>query len=171
MDEQAAYTEMLLHFLYGKGFWYANPLLEIRDLTERQLLWIPNPNSLCILWQVGHIAHREQYHIGVFLKGEQPDSIPERYNVFGPEWASVDQITSSIDSIPNVFTWVGDVREESHRFISSLKPGDLSSVPPKAGDDLSIGHWLFITAAHTALHIGRIQMLRAMLEVKHERAC
>jgi hypothetical protein len=171
MGEQGDYTEALLHFIYGKGFWYANPLLEIKDLTEKQLLWTPNPNSLCILWQVGHIAHREQYHIGVFLKGEQASIIPEQYNVFGPEWSTVEDITSSIDSIANVFKWVEEVRRESHTFISSLKPEDLSSVPATAGDDLSIGHWLFITAAHTALHIGRIQMLRAIIEVKHERAC
>jgi hypothetical protein len=171
MDEEVDHTKALLHFLYGKGFWYANPLLEIKDLTEKQLLWTPNPNSLCLLWQVGHIAHREQYHIGVFLKGAKPDIIPEQYGVFGPEWSSVEDITSSIDSIENVFAWVEKVREESHRFISSLKPEDLSRVTPTAGDDLSIGHWLFITAAHTALHIGRIQMLRAMIEVKHERAC
>ena len=171
MDEQVEYTKPLLHFLYGKGFWYANPLLEIKDLTEQQLLWTPNPNSLCILWQVGHIAHREQYHIGVFLKGEQSDIIPEQYRVFGPEWASVEAITSSIDTIENVFRWVTEVREESHRFISSLRSEDLTKVPPTAGDQLSIAHWLFITASHTALHIGRIQMLRAMIEVKHERAC
>lgn len=161
----------LLPFIYGKGFWYANPLMEIKGLTEKQLLWTPDPNSLCILWQVGHIAHREQYHIGVFLRGEQPDSIPEQYGVFGPEWCSTEEIISSIGSIDKVFKWVEDVREESHRFISSLKPEDLIRVTPAAGDDLSIGHWLFITAAHTALHIGRIQMLRAMIEVKHERAC
>jgi hypothetical protein len=171
MEKQLDHLHVLLHFLYGKGFWYANPLLEIRELTEKQLLWIPNPNSLCILWQVGHIAHREQYHIGVFLKGEQPTTIPEQYHVFGPEWASVNQITSSVDSIGNVFAWVENVREESHRFIASLKPEDLNRVPPTAGDDLSIGHWLLITIAHTALHIGRIQMLRAMIEIKHERAC
>jgi hypothetical protein len=171
MVDQTSYVPSLLHFLYGKGFWYANPLHEIRNLTAPQLLFIPHPNSLCILWQVGHIAHREQYHIGVFLKGEKPSIIPAQYNVFGPEWASVDQLTSSIDSIEDVFTWVEEVRAESHRFIASLKSEDLSTVTPTAGDGLSIGHWLFITAAHTALHIGRIQLLRAMVETKHERAC
>ncbi len=171
MAEQTSYMPSLLRFLYGKGFWYANPLHEIKDLTEQQLLFVPHPNSLCILWQIGHIAHREQYHIGVFLNGEKPGIIPEQYSVFGPEGASVDQLTSSIDSIENVFTWVEQVREESHRFIASLKSEDFSTVTPTAGDGLSIGHWLFITAAHTALHIGRIQLLRAMVAEEHERAC
>jgi len=30
---------------------------------------------------------------------------------------------------------------------------------------------LFITAGYTALHIGRIQALRALVESKRERAC
>ncbi|MEA3311633.1 MAG: hypothetical protein U9Q76_05380 [candidate division WOR-3 bacterium] len=48
----------LAHFLYGKGFWYADPIREIKGLTEEQLFWVPNENSLPIIWQVGHIAHR-----------------------------------------------------------------------------------------------------------------
>jgi hypothetical protein len=39
------------------------------------------------------------------------------------------------------------------------------------GDELSAAHWLFITVAHGALHIGRIQLLRALIEGKEERAC
>ena len=57
----------LAHFLYGRGFWYADPIGEIRGLTADQLLWVPNPNGMCLLWQVGHIAHRERLHFGVFL--------------------------------------------------------------------------------------------------------
>ena len=37
------------HFLYGKGFWYADPISEIQGLTEEQLYWIPSSKSLCIL--------------------------------------------------------------------------------------------------------------------------
>jgi hypothetical protein len=36
---------------------------------------------------------------------------------------------------------------------------------------MSVAKWLFITTAHTALHIGRIQLLRALVEGKRERAC
>jgi hypothetical protein len=38
-------------------------------------------------------------------------------------------------------------------------------------DERRVAKWLFITAAHTALHIGRIQLLRALAEGKRERAC
>jgi hypothetical protein len=48
---------------------------------------------------------------------------------------------------------------------------DFAKVMPDAGDQLSVGHWLFITVAHTALHVGRIQMLRAIIEGTRERAC
>ena len=37
----------LAHFLYSPEFWYADPLREIRGLTEEQLLWVPETKSLC----------------------------------------------------------------------------------------------------------------------------
>lgn len=161
----------ILHFLYGKGFWYANPLIEIKGLPEEQLFWVPDPKSLCILWHVGHIAHREKIHFGIFLKGLKQPIVPKQYEVFGPDWASVESIKESIDSVDSVFKWVKVVREESHDYISSLTEEDLRSVPSNSDEKLSVGHWLFITAAHTALHIGKIQLLRALIEGEKERAC
>jgi hypothetical protein len=84
------------HWLYGRGFWYANPPREIEGLTEEQLFWVPDPKSLCILWHVGHIAHRERIHIGRFLQGLEGEIIPPRYRVFGPDWASVEDVRESI---------------------------------------------------------------------------
>jgi hypothetical protein len=161
----------MLHFLYGRGFWYADPFLEIKGLTEEQLLWIPTPHSLCILWHVGHIGHREKTHIGIFGKGLKPPIIPPQYEIFGPEWASVDSIKESIDTVDDVFRWVKNVREESHAYISSLNKNDLFRIPQTSDQELSVGHWLLITSAHTALHIGKIQLLKSMLEGKKDRAC
>ena len=126
---------------------------------------MPDPNSLCALWHVGHVAHRERYHIGKFLQGIEGDVIPPEFEVF------VDDIRKSIGSIRNVLDWVREVRNESHKYIESLTEDDFLKVPPTSEDDLSIAHWLFITVAHSALHIGRIQMLRAMMECEKERAC
>lgn len=36
---------------------------------------------------------------------------------------------------------------------------------------MSVAHWLFITVAHTALHVGVIKHLRALIEGKKERPC
>ncbi|MBM3187117.1 MAG: DUF664 domain-containing protein [Chloroflexi bacterium] len=161
----------LAHFLYGRGFWYANPLAEVRGLTEEQLYWTPHPNALCALWHVGHIAHRERTHIGRFLQGLSGEIIPSRYEVFGPEWASPDQVRASIDAVADVYEWVRTVREASHAYIASLREEGWSAIPPQSDGELSVAHWVFITAAHTALHIGRIQMLRALIEGEKERAC
>jgi hypothetical protein len=161
----------LAHFLYGRGFWYADPLKEINGLTERQLFWVPTPNSLCILWHVGHIAHRERIHIGRFLQGLQGTIIPPQYEVFGTEWCSTEKIHQSVESVKGVLTWVHDVREKSHEYIRSLGDDELHTIPPTSAEGLSVAHWLFITSAHTALHIGRIQLLRALIGNKHERAC
>ena len=33
----------------GKGFWYSHPLYEIRELQDKELFWVPDDNSLCML--------------------------------------------------------------------------------------------------------------------------
>ena len=161
----------LAYFLYGRGFWYADPLREIDGLSEEQLFWVPEPNSLCILWHVGHIAHRERSHIGMFLQSLEPTIIPEQFEVFGPEWCATEKIRQSMGSMQDVLDWVKDVRERSHEYIGALTDEDFHKVPSTSDQRLSVAHWLFITTAHTALHIGRIQLLRALIEGKHERAC
>lgn len=165
-----------VRFMYGdvttsEGFWYSHVLREVNGLSEEQLFWVPDSNSLCPLWHVGHIAHRERIHIGLFIQGLEPSIIPEKFDVFGPEWSSVERIRESIQSTDEVFEWVRSVREESRKYADSLTDTDFATVPPTSDGGLSVAHWLLITAAHTALHIGRIQLLRAMLEGKPERAC
>lgn len=157
--------------LRDRGFWYSHQLYAIDGLTEEQLLWVPDPKSLCILWHMGHIAHRERTHIGRFLQGLQGTIIPPQYEVFGTEWCSTEQLRQSIDSVQNVLDWVRDVREKSNEYIASITEDDFHSVPPTSEFDLSVAHWLFITVAHTALHIGKIQLLRALLEGKHDSPC
>lgn len=161
----------LAGFFYGKGFWYADPVREIEGLSEEQLFWVPSQLSLPIIWQVGHIAHRERYHIGWFLQGEKGELIPPRFEVFGTEWCPIQHLRKWVESTDKVLSWVREVRGKSRAFIDSLSPEDLDQVPETSGGGLSIAHWLHITACHTALHIGRIQALRAMIEGKKERAC
>ena len=64
-------------------------------------------------------------------------------------------------------------RRGSTAFIASLTNDDFLKVLPSSdfGMGLSIAHWLLITVSHGAIHIGRIQMLRAMLEGKYDRTC
>ena len=159
-------------FLYGAEFWYTDPEREIFGLTEEQLYWVPGSESLCILWHVGHVAHRERLHVGRFLQGyQQSDIIPARFEVFGPEWHSVEEVRDSVGSVQGVLEWVRDVRGQSREYIASLGEEDFLSVPPTSEEGLSVAHWLFITVAHGSLHVGRIQLLRALVEGTRERAC
>ena len=80
----------LAHFMYN--MWYADPIREIRGLTEEQLFWVPDEYNMCILWHVGHIAHRERFHIGRFLQNLEGEIIPPEFEVFGPDWASVEDV-------------------------------------------------------------------------------
>ena len=161
----------LAHFLYGRGFCYADPIREIQGLAEERLFWVPDPKALCALWHVGHIAHRERVHIGKFLQGLSGSIIPPQYEVFGPDWHSADEVRGSIGSVTGALEWVREVRERSHEYIASLSEDDVHRVLPTSDGELSIAHWLFITTAHTAVHIGRIQLLRALIEGERERAC
>lgn len=163
-------------FMYGdtnsaEGFWYSHVLYSIEDLSDEQLFWVPDANNLCLLWHAGHIAHRERLHIGKFLQGIKDDLIPEKYEVFGAEWKSVDEVMESIDSCDNVRKWVQEVRSESQKYISTLEDSDLTRVTETSEFNMSIGHWLFITACHTALHFGKIQLLRAMMEKDLDSPC
>jgi hypothetical protein len=158
-------------FLYSGEFWYGDPLREVDGLTEKQLLWAPAPKALCALWHVGHIAHRERTHIGGFLQGLQGELVPQRYCAFGPDWWPADTLRDMVGPVGDVLAWVREVRDDSRRYIESLDPPDLGDAPATADAGLTVGHWLFITTAHTALHIGRIQLLRALIEGEHERAC
>lgn len=46
----------------GDAFWYSDPLRDVKGLNDEQRLWVPGTQALCILWHVGHIAHRERMH-------------------------------------------------------------------------------------------------------------
>lgn len=67
--------------------------------------------------------------------------------------------------------WVRDVRKKSQEYIVFLTDDDFHKVPLTSEFGLSAAHWLFIIATHAALHIGRIQLLRVLIEGKPERAC
>ena len=70
-----------------------------------------------------------------------------------------------------VLDWAIEVRETTHDYIDGLSEEGFHTIPPTSEGGMSVAHWLLITTAHTALHIGRIQSLRALIEGKQERAC
>lgn len=166
----------LAHWMYGdvktdRGFWYSHPLHVVDGLSEDQLFWVPDENCLCMLWHVGHIAHRERLHIGRFLQGIGEELIPAQYEIFGTDWCSVDKVRESVDSVDSVFQWVQEVRAQSTDFVNSLRDDDWHKVLPTSEFGLTTAHWVFLTVSHGAIHIGKIQMLRAILERKQDNPC
>jgi hypothetical protein len=167
----------LIQWLYGdvrsaRGFWYSHPLYELRDLSEEQLFWVPDENALPLIWHAGHIAHRERTHLHTLILGLQDPAVPPAYEVFGTEWIAADQLRAAVTSVAEVIQWIGEVRDQSTAFIASLRDEDLHKVPPTADvEGLTIGHWLLITVGHCAIHIGKMQMLRAMLEGQRDNPC
>ncbi len=155
----------------GEGFWYSHYLRLIDGLSEDQLFWIPDPKKLPIIWHIGHIAHRERTHIGKIIQKIKATIIPPEYEIFATDWCPVYEIRKSIHSVKNVLNWVAQVRYESQKYIYSLKNKDFYSLVETGEDLLNVAHWLFITASHTALHYGKIQLLRALLKDEIDSPC
>ncbi len=163
-------------FMYGdvatpEGFWYSHQAEDIRGLSEEQLFWVPDPKSLCMLWHVGHIARRERTHVGGFLQGLEPPLVPAGFEVFGPDWHPVAEVRAAVSSVSDVFDWAEEVRGRSREYLASLEPDDFYRELEFPEKGLTVAHWLFITAAHTALHVGKIQLLRSLVEGERDRAC
>ncbi|MFW9872833.1 MAG: DinB family protein [Candidatus Thorarchaeota archaeon] len=111
----------------------------MKDLSEEQLFWVPDPKQLPIIWHIGHIAHRERVHIGKIIQKLKGRIIPLKYEIFGTDWWSFDEIRKSIDSVKNVIKWAIEVRQKSHNFISSLGDEDFYSVV-ETGEDKKMWH-------------------------------
>ncbi len=155
------------HWGFGRGFWYADSLQEIKGLTEEQLYWFPAPNIPCILWHVGHIARQERLHIGHLLQGASEDTlIPPEFEIFGLG-RDISRFGDIIRSVEAVVHWVREVRSESHKFIESLTENEFHQVPPSSFEGNSIAKVLIQTIGHTGLHIGHIQAMRSILETPH----
>lgn len=89
----------LAEILYGKKFWYMDPIRDVVGLTEEKMFRVPDEVSLPIIWQVGHIAHRELLHLGVMIQGHDHSIFPDGYSVFDHRWRSVDEIGSQLDTL------------------------------------------------------------------------
>jgi hypothetical protein len=155
------------HWAFGRGFWYADPVAETRDWTDDELLWSPGPNIHTAFWHLGHIAHRERVHIAVLLEGrEQADVIPPPCEIFGcgVGYPTRDELLRAVGTVDYLRAWVRCVRDESHSFLDSLAPDDFARVPGSSAEGNSIARVLAQTVGHTALHLGRIQLLRALMK-------
>lgn len=155
-----------LHWGFGEGFWYADPLQEVREMTEEQLLWSPMPKVRCPLWHLGHIAHRERFHIGHLLQDKREGLIPTQFEVFGVDVECLpgDALRQAVGSVQSVKQWVREVRRQSHEYIDSLGEEDFHRVPNSSFEGNSVAKVLIQTIGHTGVHIGRIQLLRKMME-------
>ena len=157
------------HWAFGKGFWYADPVKEVSGLTKDQLYWSPGPRIQCALWHVGHIAHRERFHIKCLLEGQnEEDVMPSNHSVFFDCAYDAKTFRSSWPEPEEIMRWAREVRRESHEFISALTPDQYNVVPSSSFEGNSIARMLMQTIGHTGLHIGRIQLLRMLMQDDHK---
>ena len=55
--------------------------------------------------------------------------------------------------------------------VPPLSDADWHQVAARSEFGMTVAQWVFITAVHAAMHLGRIQLLRALLEGEHDRPC
>jgi hypothetical protein len=152
------------HWAFGRGFWYADPVAEMKSLSEEQLYWSPAPDIQCVLWHVGHIGHREDFHIQCLLKGrDEKEVFPDKWGIFSDCPYEAVPFRNTFPEPGEITNWMRSVRARSHEFISGLKSTDYNSVPRSSFEGGSIARVLMQTVGHTALHIGRIQLLRRLM--------
>ena len=152
------------HWGLGRGFWYMDPLDEVKDVTAQQLLWTPAEGMNCALWHVGDIAYSECFHVGHMLQGRVKEAIPHA-DLFSyrAKWMPGEQLLQSLGSIDDLKRWVRQVRRESHDFIDSLSDDDYHDVPASSSEGNSVARVLMQTIGHTGVHIGCIQWLRRIM--------
>jgi hypothetical protein len=152
------------HWAFGRGFWYADPLAEVKGLSVAQLYWSPAPDIQCALWHVGHIGHRECFHIQCMLKGrDEKGEFPDKWRGFFDCPYEAVRFRETFPDPSEITRWVKSIRARTHEFISELKATDYSCVPVSSFEGNSIARVLMQTVGHTGLHIGRIQLLRRLM--------
>ena len=149
---------------FCRGFWYADPLEAMKGLFDVQLYWSPAPDVQCILWHVGHIGHREGFHIQCLLKGrDEKEVFPDKYGIFFDCPYEADRFKATFPAPREIIDWVRSIRALSHEYIHQLEPTDYNLVPGSSFEGGSIARVLMQTVGHTGLHIGRIQLLRRLM--------
>jgi len=150
-------------FMYGDRFWYSDPLDAVGDLDTDGLYWMPQADVKCILWHLGHIAHKEEVHIGVFLETPARQRVHPELDELFMHGTGAHAMREIVPDPELVFAWMKHVRSETRRFISGLTPDAFDRVPPASHGGLNIGQWLSITLVHTGVHLGQIYTLKQLL--------
>jgi len=96
--------------------------------------------------------------------------IPSRYEVFGPDRRSAEEVRSSIGPVAAVFAWARAARRHSRADIASLSDANEHHVAARPEFGMPVAQWAFVTAVHAAMHPGRMQVLRTPLAREHDRA-
>lgn len=166
-----SYWNELVGFLYGQGFWYATSKNHLKGLSNDDLYKTIADNTFPIIWHIGHITHREKYHFDVIIKGNKHNPIPKEFEMFGTDWIPASKINTGAVKSEVVISWADMVRKESFEFMRNLSEDDFKKPIFNPLEGHTIGHWIFITACHTSLHIGKIQTIRDILLKQKENPC
>jgi uncharacterized damage-inducible protein DinB len=129
----------------------------LADLPQEGLDWSPGAgmNSLCVL--AVHIVGSERFWIGdgITMHASGRDRESEFRSREVPVEVLKERLDSSLDFIKGV--------------LEGLTIQDLSAVrpSPRDGQPLTVGYCLAMVLAHTAAHVGHMQVTRQIWDISH----
>jgi uncharacterized damage-inducible protein DinB len=130
---------------------------EILDLLPQDALdWQPGPDipSICVL--VTHIAGAERYWIGDVAAGDSSNR--DREAEFNTKGVGKGALKVSLDQI----------EEYARQFLATLPLDDLDSVciSSRDGKPFTVAWALLHALEHTAIHLGHIQIIRQLWDLR-----
>ncbi len=136
----------------------------VDDLTEKQLIEVPNGASNNILWNIGHIVNSHDRMLYSPCGIEVPS--PPLYD----EWFKAGSSPSTWKTLPNADEVLDEIENQGERILKDYTAGKFDNyeswelVPGLSLDnaDEAMG----FCAMHEGIHLGSILALRQQLGVK-----
>ncbi len=164
-DRENGLTEMKNQLLV-EALRNGNGMLKmtLADMTDADLAQRPVPNANTGLWQLGHLISSEAHILNACACKtlvELPSGFAERYK----KTATGENDPAKLGTKDELLGLLDKVRESSADWYATLTPEELDAPAPENIRRIapSIGHAAHLLAAHAAMHLGQIQVLRRKL--------
>lgn len=136
----------------------------LADFSDQDMLARPTPGANHAAWQLGHTAVSEAN----MVNGVQPGkgaAIPEGWATkFNKDAAGSDD-PAAFPSKSQLLEFFGRARAAAIELVKTVTPEELKSPAPERIRFMAptVGHLLLLIPAHTAMHVGQMQVVRRKL--------
>jgi hypothetical protein len=138
--------------------------MTLADFSDADMLMRPCPNANHAAWQLGHLVAAETRLTGFF----DATGVPELPAGFADKFTKETSKNDDAGFFPGkavLWDQFAKTRHGTVAWIKTLKPSDLDKASPEriAARVPTLGHVLAMLPAHTAMHLGQLQVIRRKL--------